>query len=32
MKKQGISQEALKLIACVTMLIEHVGATLVLEW
>lgn len=32
MKKQGISQEALKLIACVTMLIDHVGATLVLEW
>ncbi|MGN0977952.1 MAG: TraX family protein [Faecousia sp.] len=31
MKKQGISQETLKLIACVTMLIDHVGATIVLE-
>ena len=29
MEKRGISQEALKLIACVTMLIDHVGATLV---
>lgn len=31
MKKQGISQEMLKLIACVTMLIDHVGATLILS-
>lgn len=29
MKKQGISQETLKLIACVTMLIDHIGATVV---
>lgn len=29
MKQKGISQEALKLIACVTMLIDHIGATLV---
>lgn len=29
MKKQGISQETLKIIACVTMLIDHIGATLV---
>lgn len=29
MEKRGISQETLKLIACVTMLIDHVGATLV---
>lgn len=29
-KKKGISQETLKLIACVAMLIDHVGATLVL--
>ena len=28
-KKQGISQEGLKLIACVTMLIDHIGATFV---
>lgn len=31
MKKQGISQEALKLAACLTMLIDHIGATLVLQ-
>ena len=31
MKKRGISQEALKLIACVSMLIDHVGATVVLD-
>lgn len=30
MKKQGISQETLKIIACVTMLIDHIGATLVI--
>ena len=29
MEKKGISQEGLKLIACVTMLIDHVGAALV---
>ena len=29
MKKGGLSQEALKMIACVTMLIDHVGAVLV---
>ena len=28
----GISQETLKLIACITMLIDHVGATLVILW
>lgn len=30
MKKSGLSQEGLKLIACITMLIDHVGATLAL--
>ena len=29
MEKKGISQEGLKLVACITMLIDHVGATLV---
>lgn len=29
MKKQGISQETLKLIACVTMLIDHIGAVFI---
>lgn len=29
MKKSGLSQEMLKIIACVTMLIDHVGATVV---
>ena len=29
MKKKGISQEVLKLIACVTMLIDHFGAAIV---
>ena len=28
MTKKGISQEMLKLIACVTMLLDHIGATL----
>ena len=28
-KKQGLSQEGLKLIACVTMLMDHIGATFV---
>lgn len=31
MNKRGLSQEGLKLIACVTMLIDHIGATLVLR-
>lgn len=31
MQKRGISQEGLKLIACATMLIDHIGATLVLQ-
>ena len=31
MKKRGLSQEMLKLIACLTMLIDHVGATVILE-
>lgn len=31
MKKRGISQEVLKLIACTSMLIDHVGATLVFD-
>lgn len=30
MQKRGLSQEGLKLIACVTMLIDHIGATIVL--
>lgn len=30
MKRNGLSQETLKLIACVTMLIDHIGATLVI--
>jgi len=29
MRKQGISQETLKLIACITMLLDHIGAALV---
>lgn len=29
MKIKGVSQEGLKLIACVTMLMDHIGATLV---
>lgn len=29
MRQKGLSQEGLKLIACVSMLIDHVGATLV---
>lgn len=31
MRKKGLSQEGLKLIACVTMLIDHIGATLVIR-
>ena len=30
MPKRGLSQEGLKLIACVTMLLDHIGATIVL--
>lgn len=30
MKKEGISQEGLKLLAAVTMLLDHIGATLIL--
>ena len=32
MNKKGISQETLKLIACVTMFIDHAGAILVYSW
>jgi len=32
MKQQGLSQEGLKLIACVTMLLDHIGATMVPRW
>lgn len=28
MEKRGLSQEGLKLIACITMLIDHIGATI----
>ena len=31
MEKRGLSQEGLKLIACITMLIDHIGATLALR-
>lgn len=29
MEKKGLSQEALKSIACITMLLDHIGATMV---
>lgn len=32
MKRKGLSQEGLKLIACVTMLLDHIGATVVLRY
>lgn len=32
MKHKGLSQEALKLIACVSMLIDHIGATLLVRY
>lgn len=32
MKHKGLSQEGLKLIACVSMLIDHIGAVLVYQW
>jgi len=31
MPKRGLSQESLKMIACITMLIDHIGATIVLD-
>lgn len=31
MQKRGLSQEGLKLIACVTMLIDHIGAVIVMN-
>ena len=31
MKTRGLSQEALKTIACITMLLDHIGATIVLN-
>ena len=31
-KKSGLSQEMLKIIACLTMLVDHVGATVVIEF
>lgn len=31
MQKRGLSQENLKLIACVTMLLDHIGAVIVLD-
>ena len=30
MQKRGLSQEGLKLIACITMLLDHIGATILL--
>lgn len=32
MKQKGLSQEGLKLIACATMLLDHIGATLVVRY
>ena len=32
MKKQGLSQEWLKLTACATMLVDHVGAVLLPQY
>lgn len=32
MKNKGLSQEALKLVACLTMLIDHIGVTLVVRY
>ena len=32
MKEKGLSQEGLKLLACLTMLLDHIGATLVAGW
>lgn len=31
MQKRGLSQEKLKLIACITMLLDHIGAVVVME-
>lgn len=32
MQKRGLSQESLKLIACITMLLDHIGAVIVMAW
>lgn len=32
MQKKGLSQEGLKLIACITMLLDHIGAVVVMAW
>ncbi len=32
MQKRGLSQESLKLIACITMLLDHIGAVVVMAW
>ena len=32
MKQRGLSQEGLKIIACVTMLIDHIGAVLLPQY
>lgn len=32
MKQRGLPQEGLKIIACVTMLIDHIGAVLLPQW
>ena len=31
MQKRGLSQEGLKLVACVTMLLDHIGAVIVMD-
>ena len=31
MQKRGLSQEGLKLIACATMLLDHIGAVIVMD-
>lgn len=31
MQKRGLSQEGLKLIACITMLLDHIGAVIVMD-
>ena len=31
MQKRGLSQESLKLIACITMLLDHIGVVLVMN-
>lgn len=32
MNDQGLSREGLKVVACMTMLLDHIGATLILGW